>query len=85
MLVLLMRAYIENLPSRLRDFLEAHESYAIADDKPTDDGLAARLGVSRETIIARRKRIRQLGINLPSLAPRGFQPRANSNQLTFFN
>lgn len=80
MLVLYMRACIENLPARLRDFLEAHESYAIADDKPTDGSLAAMLGVSRVTIIARRKRIRQLGIDLPSLSPRGFQHQIDRDQ-----
>lgn len=80
-----MRVELAKLPTHLLQFLEAHERFAATETRPTDRELAKRLGVTRDTIIHRRNRIRYFGIDLPPLGPRGFRKASNSQQLDLFN
>lgn len=80
-----MRADLSRLTPKERLFVLAHAQYEVESDTPTDEGLARLLGVTRKTVINRRKTIREKGVQLYPFNPRGFQMVTHTNQLPLFN
>ena len=68
-----------------REFLMAHTSYELEASNPCDTELAQRLGVSRNTILNRRRRIRSKGVPLYPFRRRGYQEPVNPRQGNLFN
>ncbi len=64
---------LKQLSYRDVKFLDEYCRYMADATNPRDADLAKRLGVTRDTILHRRRRIREAGFNLPPLAPRGFR------------
>lgn len=80
-----MRASLSRLTDKERSFVLAHTRYEVETEWPTDEGLAKLLGVTRKTIINRRKSLREKGVELLPFNPRGFQIATHTNQLPLFN
>lgn len=80
-----MRASLTSISKKDLDFVTVHASYELETPEPTDGDLANRLGVTRQTIINRRNRLRSLGIPLYPFRGRGYHPKHDPNQRLLFN
>lgn len=69
-----MRDALAKLSKRDREFVLAHSTYGANASNPTDGDFAEALGVNRNTVINRRKRIQALGVPLYPFRGRGSPP-----------
>lgn len=80
-----MRASLRALSKKDLAFVVAHEGFELESVDPCDSKLAERLGVTRQTIIARRRRIRLMGVPLFPFRGRGNRRPEDPNQGNLFN
>jgi len=75
-----MRADLEQLGEKDRQFVREHAGLRRIVAKPTDSILASRLGCTRRTIVNRRKRLRAKGVLIHRFTNRGFQVPIDPDQ-----
>jgi biotin operon repressor len=79
-----VRAYLISLTPKDREFVVAHATYEVEAQEPCDRDFAERLGVTRQTILNRRRRLRSRGVPLYPFRNRGYQARSNPLQGELF-
>lgn len=80
-----MRASLTALSEKDLAFVAAHATYELESNEPHDSELAQRLGVTRQTILNRRRRLRSKGVPLYPFRGRGYQAKADPRQGNLFN
>lgn len=79
-----MRASLKELSEKELAFVAAHASYELEASDPHDSDLANRLGVTRQTILNRRRRLRSKGVPLLPFRGRGYQEKPDPRQGLLF-
>ena len=80
-----MRASLTELSKKDLAFVVAHANYELESPEPRDGDLAERLGVTRQTILNRRRRLRSKGVPLYPFRGRGYQAKHDPRQGNLFN